>query len=91
MNAETIDTLPERIGWDDMYLVEEQETPFPRSDPLHYFLSVVGSFTGDSNHRVCGDDDTCWACELIISFVSALIELAYHLFARLGECTDLPF
>jgi hypothetical protein len=81
MNPETIDTFPECIGWDDMYLVEKQETPFPRSDPLHYFLGIVCSFTGNSNHRVGGDDDSGWAGELDISFVSGLIELAYHFFA----------
>jgi hypothetical protein len=70
MNSETIDTLSECIGGDDMYLVEKQETPFPRPDPLHYFLGVVGSFTGNSYHRVGRNDDSCWAGELDISFVS---------------------
>ena len=70
MDSETIHALSECIGWDDVNLVEKQETPFPRSDPLHYFLGVVCSFTGNSYHRVCGDDDSCWAGELDISFVS---------------------
>jgi hypothetical protein len=52
MYPEPVDTLPESIGGHDVYFVQQQETPFPRSDPLHYFLCVVGSFTGDSDHGV---------------------------------------
>jgi len=90
MNPETVDTLPERIGRDDVYLVEKQETPFPRFDPLHDFLGIMGSFTGNSNHRVGGDDDSCWTGKLIVSSIRGG-RLAYHLFTRLGECTDLSF
>jgi hypothetical protein len=64
MYPEPIDTFPKRIGRYDMYFVQQQESPFPRSDPLHYFFGIVSSFTSDTDHRVGGNDNSGGASEL---------------------------
>jgi hypothetical protein len=67
VDSEPIDTFSERVGGHDVDLVKEQETPFSRSNPLHYFFSVVRPFPGDTDHRVGRDDDTSRTGKLRIS------------------------
>lgn len=64
MYSEPIDTFSECVGGYNVNFVQKQETPFSGSDPLHHLLGVVCSFPGDTDHGVCGDDDTGWTREL---------------------------
>lgn len=68
MYPKPIDTLPERIGRYDMDLVQQQESPFPRSDPLHYLFCVMGPFSSDADHGVGGNDYPGWAGKLGSAF-----------------------
>lgn len=54
----------ENIRRSDMYLIEQEEPPFPRGEELHHLCRGVGSLRGVCYHRVGGDDDACCAREL---------------------------
>lgn len=64
MHSESVDALSEGVGGHDVYLIEQEKPPFPRSNPLHDLLGIVGSLTRDTDHRIGRNDDTGGSSEL---------------------------
>ncbi len=52
VHLEPVHALPEHLRRNDMNLIKEEETPFPRAQKLHHLLGIVSALAGLCDHRV---------------------------------------
>jgi len=66
MSLDRTDGSPEDVGWSDVNLVEQKESPLSRREELHHLGRRVRSFRGVGDHRVGRDHDSSVSSELIV-------------------------
>lgn len=58
MRPQVLNTLSESIRRRDVYLIQQQEAPFPTLQEFHKLFRGMGSGTRVGDHAVYGDDDS---------------------------------